>query len=247
MKRLSILILLTLLFSACGNKFIYFQMKKDSQNSYDNIQVVNPPDIRSHVVEEGDVLQIRLFSDDEKMINLFNQNVLDEKNSISGYQVKNNGNIFLPFIGDLAVKGKTLDQAEQLIKDSLSVYVSAPNLALDLTAFQVIVLGAVRAPGPVLVRTDKASIIDVIAFAGDLSDYGNPRNIKVVRDVDGKKMNRFLDLSDVDVFKDPYFYIGSNDIIYVETLKRRFVQENLTVLSLVSTMLNVVALIALRF
>jgi len=247
MKAILMGLMTVFLLSSCGGRLIYFQQKKESKNTYENIQVAVPPSIQDHIIKEGDVLHIRLSSSDQNLINIFSKNVLDEKQSISGYQVQTNGGIFIPFVGNLHVKDMSLSDAHNLLNDTLSHYVNDPNIALELAAFKVIVLGAVQSPGPKLVPSDQASLVDVIALAGDLSVYGNPEKIKVIREVNGNKVNKTLSLSDIDVFMDPFYYINSNDIIYVETLKRQFLRENLSYVAILSTLVNTLLLVTLRF
>jgi polysaccharide biosynthesis/export protein len=245
MKSILMVVMAMFLLSSCGSKFIYFQQNKESKNSYENIQITTPPNVRDHIIDAGDVLQIKLYSNDPELTSIFN-NTLDEKGSIAGFQVKSNGAVFIPFVGSLTVKDLSLNQAEILVKDSLNNYINSPNLALDLVAFQVIILGAVKNPGPIIVPSDQASIVNVLALAGDLTGLGNPRNIKLIRETDGKKENHFIDLSNVDVFSNLHYYIESNDIIYVETLKKRFMSENLSYISILSALVNTLLLVSLR-
>ncbi len=247
MKTLFVGLVSLILLNSCGSRLIYFQQKKESKNTYENITVTQPPDVRKHVIKEGDVLQIRLYSSDPTLIAMFNTNLLDEKNAISGYQVKSNGTIFIPFVGNLYVKDQTLDVAQKMVRDSLSRYVNSPNMALDLVAFQVIVLGEVGLPGPTLVPTDKASVIDVIALTGDISQYGNPTTIQLIREEGDIKRGHLIDISDVDVFRNPYYFVQSNDVLYVETLKRQFLRENLSYLTMLSTLINTLVILSLRF
>jgi polysaccharide biosynthesis/export protein len=247
MKSILMVVMAMFLLSSCGNKLIYFQQNKDSKNSYEHIEVASPPSTQDHIIKEGDVLHIRLSSPDENLINIFSKNVLDESQSISGYQVQNNGTIFIPFVGNVYVKDMSMSEAHSVLNDSLSFYVNQPNMELELAAFRVIVLGEVTNPGPILVPSDQASLVDVIALAGDLDVYGNPEKIKVIRDVDGHKMNRVVSLSDIDVFRNSFYYMKSNDIIYVETLKRQFLRENFSYIAILSTVLNTILIVTLRF
>lgn len=236
----------TILLSSCGGKLIYFQQKKESNNTFSSIAVSTSPTVKDHVIVKGDVLQVLLFSNDPSLISIFNTNILDEGSAIKGYRVESTGMIFIPFVGSINVLNQTVHDAENLIRDSLSNYVNAPNMALNLVAFEVTVLGAVKAPGPVLVPSDKASILEVLALTGDLASSGSPRNVKVIRDSANIKAGSYLDLTDIDVFKHRYYYLTSNDIVYVQTRKSQFVRENLTYVSLLATLLNTAALISLR-
>ena len=90
------------------------------------------------------------------------------------------------------------------------------------------------------------TIIDALSLTGDLAPVGNRKYIKVIRQVGDKKVTYFMDISSVDVFRSETYYLKSNDIIYVEPLPRKFVQENYTYVNMLLTILNTL-LIFTRF
>ncbi len=247
MKKFSIFSLLILfLSSGCGTRFVYFQQKKESSNSYSKIEVTKPADVNTHIIQEGDVIEIMVQSADPNIVDLFSPKVDKETNEISGFQVKGNGQLFLPYVGSIYVKGKTINEARVVVSDSLRKYILDPIVSFNLIGFQIKVLGEVQKPGIIVVPFDRATILDGLALCGDLTQYGNPLKIKLIRTEDGVTTNHFIDLSDVDVFKNPHFQLRSNDIIYVETLKRRFARENVSYLSVFAALVNTIAVISLR-
>jgi polysaccharide export outer membrane protein len=47
----------------------------------------------------------------------------------------------------------------------------------------------------------------------------------VIREEDGKRKYARLNLLSKDVFNSPYFYIKTNDVVYVEPVKAKFISR----------------------
>ena len=69
---------------------------------------------------------------------------------------------------------------------------------------------------------ERTTILDSLGMAGDLTYLGRRENILVIREVNGKREFGRLDLLSKDIFKSPYFYLKTNDIVYVEPVKSKF-------------------------
>ena len=86
-----------------------------------------------------------------------------------------------------------------------------------MASYRVTVIGEVGRPTVVPVSTEKMSIIEALAQAGDLSIYGKRDNVLLIReDSNGQKHHVRLNLNDGNIFNSPYYYVQQNDIIYVE-------------------------------
>jgi polysaccharide export outer membrane protein len=85
--------------------------------------------------------------------------------------VLNDGTIAYPLIGQVAVAGKTPEQAAEILKERLLKFVRHPVVTVAITQLaqpNVMVLGDVQHPGKYQLRSD-AHISDAIAAAGGLS------------------------------------------------------------------------------
>lgn len=140
--------------------------------------------------------------------------------SLQGYLVDNNGNINFPIIGTLHVAGKTKTECEEMIKNKVMPYLNAnenPIVTVRMSSYRVTVIGEVGHPSVVPVSTEKMSIIEALASAGDLSIYGKRSNVLLIReDATGEKHAVRINLNDAGLFNSPYYYLQQNDIIYVE-------------------------------
>lgn len=140
--------------------------------------------------------------------------------SLQGYLVDNDGNINFPIIGEIHVAGLTKEQCEDMIREKVKPYMAAkenPIVTVRMSSYRVTVTGEVNNPGVVPVSTEKMSIIEAIAQAGDLTIYGKRNNVLLIReDANGEKHAHRINLNDANLFNSPYYYLQQNDIIYVE-------------------------------
>lgn len=140
--------------------------------------------------------------------------------SLQGYLVDNDGNINFPVIGTLHVGGLTKTACEELVKSKVKPYLAEkenPIVTVRMASYRVTVTGEVASPGVKPVTTEKMSIIEAIAQAGDLTIYGRRDNVLLIReDANGEKQAHRLNLNDANIINSPYYYLQQNDIIYVE-------------------------------
>lgn len=140
--------------------------------------------------------------------------------SLQRYLVDNNGNINFPVLGTLHVEGLTKTECENMIQQKVRPYLAAtenPVVTVRMSGFRVTVMGEVGSPKVVPVTSEKMSVLEAIASAGDLSIYGKRKNVLLIREDDkGQKTAHRLDLTDANLFNSPYYYLQQNDIIYVQ-------------------------------
>ena len=155
--------------------------------------------------------------------NLTGTNGQSTSSASQGYLVDNKGDINFPVIGKIHVTGLTKEQCEDLIKRKLAPYLSdeeKPIVTVRTSSYRITVIGAVGSPGVIPVSTEKMSIIEALAQAGDLTVYGKRDNIILLREnADGGKEYHRLNLNDANIVNSPYYYLQQNDVIYVEPNK----------------------------
>ena len=232
MKRnnLSILLILAVtiiaLLAGCvtPKEIEYLQQKKKALNSVDQ------PSLPEYVLQEKDELYIVISSLDDANAGIFSSSSTSSGStttidpysaSLNSYEVSVDGFIQMPVIGNLYVKGKTLAEVNQMIKESLVQILSQPFITIKLVNRYVSVLGEVHNPGRFTYTQDKLTIYDAIALAGDISVFGNRSEVSLTRNENGKNTIVILDLTSPEILKSSYFYIRPMDIIYVKPLKKR--------------------------
>jgi len=162
------------------------------------------------------------------------------------YTVDPQGNINFPVIGKIRLAGLTRSQAIDLISQKVSGYLlTDPIVNLQIISFKVTVLGEVFKPGQVEVRDGRVSILDALGAVGDLTIYGNRKNVKLIRDNNGIKSYHTFDLTSSDIIHSPYYYLQQNDVVIVDPnnarkKESRAGQADYYRLSIVSTLLGAV-------
>ena len=155
--------------------------------------------------------------------NLRSTGQTSSKNQITGYLVDNDGMIHFPIVGKIHVAGLTKTECEDLIKSKIQPYLARtenPLVSVRTSSYRITVIGEVNRPGVIPVATEKISLIEALAEAGDMTIYGKRDNVLLVReDKSGEKHKVRLNMNDANIINSPYYYLQQNDIIYVEPHK----------------------------
>jgi len=141
-----------------------------------------------------------------------------------GYLVDVNGNIEYPQIGVIRVEGLTKLQLADSIKRKINEKDSVltnPSVIIRFQNLRVTVLGEVNKQGPISVPGERVTVLEAIGLAGGFTDFGMKNTVKVIREVDGKRVAGFVDLSSKDVFESPFYTLVQNDMVVVDPAKRK--------------------------
>jgi len=149
----------------------------------------------------------------------------------------------LPILGEVKVKDLTVEEAQQVIQSSANTYFNNAIVILKLISFKVTVLGEVKNPGYYYVYNNQATALEALGMAGDLTNFGNRTNIKLLRQHASGTEVVLLDLTKSDILESEFFYLKPGDVLYVEPLKARSKRSNLELLSLIFAGLTTVVLI----
>ena len=184
------------------------------------------------VIQKNDILSIRVYSMSinpatDIPYNLPEQVVAGASaTTTTGFLVDQKGNIDYPRIGTLHVEGLTKEQLADTIKARLADELKNPSVMVRFTNFRVTVLGEVRNPGTYTVPIDKITILEALGLAGDVTEFGQRKTVKVMREGDGKRDIATIDLTSKSMFSSPYYYLQQNDKIFVEQTGRRERMQN---------------------
>ena len=140
------------------------------------------------------------------------------------YTVDEQGDINFPVIGKVAVEGKTRQEVADYLRRRLIErdLVKDPIVTVEYVNLAISVLGEVNRPGRIEMMKDNFTILDAIAYAGDLTIDGQRENIMVFREVDGEDQTYLINLCDrQNVLSSPAFYLQQNDVVYVTPNAKR--------------------------
>jgi len=99
-------------------------------------------------------------------------------------QVRPDGKITLPLVGDIAAAGRTSVELRDSIGQALQEFIKNPTvtvIVVETTPQVVYVTGEVTHPGPVALSNGHISIIQALAVAGGFTDFANKKDIQVLR------------------------------------------------------------------
>lgn len=249
LSRILIIAALTTAVSSCSSqkqRMAYFT-DIDSKQS-----IVIPSDYNVKI-EPSDELLITVTSENPIATGIYNMPADNPATSSVGvgmsqpqrmtYIVNSKGYINFPILGDMYVKGLTVEQLRSKIYDELSKVVEDPQVTVRLESFVVNVAGEVNLPGRYSSAKPRYSILDALSQAGDLTQYGRRDNVLLVREENGEIKHVRFDMNSSDMFSSPYFYLKQNDYVYVEPNDIRkdnaeYNQQNSYKLSVISTIVS---------
>lgn len=239
---LLILTALSLTLSSCRHvkDVTYFQASRDTSAkkvTYPNFDKTHEAKTMMYeaVIQPNDILSIYVSSLSQEASSFFNTITKSERPDFGdsystrpnvGYMVDVNGNIEMPLVGKVKLAGLTTTVARDTLQKRLEQYLQSPSVRLYFENFKVTILGEVTHPGVFSVTNEKITIPEAIGMAGDLNIYGNRREILLIREVNGIKSYTNIDLTSRDLFTAPYYYLHSNDILYIPPVKDKLAQSD---------------------
>src|SRR5438132_11535631 len=99
-------------------------------------------------------------------------------------QIRPDGKITLPLIGDIDATGRTPLELRDTITRQLKEYMNNPVITVivvEATAATAYVMGEVNHPGAVTLQAGPLTVLQALAMAGGLKDFANLKNIRVLR------------------------------------------------------------------
>lgn len=150
---------------------------------------------------------------------------LPQGGSSTGYVVESDGKIKLPYLGSIKAEGLTRLQLESFLAEKLKDFTKDPVVNVRFLNYGFSVMGEVTKPGKYPMVTERTTILEALSMAGDLSDMGKRESVLVIREVNGQREFARVNLLSKDIFTSPYYYLKTNDVIYVEPAKARFINR----------------------
>lgn len=225
------------------------------------------------VIHKGDLLSIIVYSDNPSVTALYNQTLITMANSggtdasstgsggsgaslgpqisasptTSGYLVDNRGNIQFQSLGSLNVEGLTKAQLSDTLSRKLTPFLKNPYFTIRFLNYRFTLLGELARPGMYSIPGERVSILEALGMAGDLTIFGRRDNVMFIRENNGKREFARLDLTKPDIMASPYFYLQPNDVVYVETSKRKILNSDQSTYRTVSIGVALLSALAVIF
>ncbi|MEP1488762.1 MAG: polysaccharide biosynthesis/export family protein [Algibacter sp.] len=214
-----IVVVLSLLLSSCYTKkdIVYFQDAK-------NFETIVDTDTFKVKLKIGDILSINVSTldlDVTKPYNIIEATGGESGGTLIDYLIDADGNIDYPVLGKVKLVGLSVEQAKDLLKKKFEEgdLLVNPVVMIRIKNYRISILGQVSNPGVYDITSERISILEAIAKAGDLSINGRRKDVLVIRDFNGTKTYTDIDLTSKEVFNSPVYFLTQNDVVYVRPNK----------------------------
>lgn len=158
----------------------------------------------------------RLAPDDVVSVTVYQDKDISVKT-----HVDSDGSISMPLVGQVAVAGATVAEAQKRIEQKLGSYFVKPSVSLVVESYgakQLFVLGEVQKPGPYpMPASGHVSVLQAITDAGGFTKAAAPKRTHVLRYAEGKSQDYKIDLKSLIKHGDrgEDILLEANDVIYV--------------------------------
>ncbi len=227
-----LLLAFCLFFSSClsHKELINFRTGEEPAPTLVNMSkqdILNQADIK---LQTNDVLAIIIASPDGVLATPYNIVPAQMSTQVvtpispATYLINSAGIIDLPTIGTIKAAGLTVKEVREEILALVSKEIINPSVNVRLINFKVSVTGEVTKPGTFQVQSERMTVIEALAEAGDFTPYSNRHHVMVIREKNGVREIGDLDFKDTKFFTSPYYFLQQNDVIYVEPTKGKIAQ-----------------------
>src|SRR5829696_2934480 len=239
MKSIGRYLFVAMLFFSCTpqKKLVYFQ---GNFNAVNDSTAANYFKLR---IIPGDILLVNVFTINPEAFPYFS--IVSDKQSSDtrspyekGYTVSERGTIEMPLAGEVSVLNMTMTEASNAIKQKLLKFMDEPMVTVKNLNFKITVLGEVTRPGTFNIYNETITLPEVLGMAGDISPFGNRTALKIIRSNSKTPQVLNVDMTRAESLTLENYYLHPNDIIYVEPLKRRALQNISPAITLLTSLLT---------
>ena len=230
MKFIVIFLIVSLLASSCMHNKIRYILDKneipDTVYEYANV----PP---TYTIHKNDILYIKISSTNKELNAFFEIETSQASSSgggqnnsyyLNGYTVNDTGYVVVPVLGDIFVEGKDMKEIQTIVQKKTDEHLNNAITTVRLVSYYLTFLGEINSQGKITVMQDNINILDGIALAGGIGDYGNKKNVLIVRQTATGTKSFRVDITDRRLLDSDKFYLVPNDIIIVEPLRNKSFQ-----------------------
>ena len=252
---IGLVLVMLVFFTSCisTKQLTYMQNSENGLN-----EMILNKQLPPYKLQIGDAISIRVKALDQALVGMFNP--IASENNVNatsadklyydGFIIDNRGDVNIPTLGKLNVLNLTLPEVKKRIetklldeyfKEEANVFVTVKLGGIKFTTY-----GEIGQKGTQVILQERVNIFEAIANSGDIPIEGNKKDVLIIRPYPGGQKIHHIDLTSVDVFQSPYYYIQPNDMIYVKPLPQKAwgtgktgIQSFTTVLSIFTSLVSV--------
>lgn len=249
-----LLLFLPLLMASCVTSKRVNLMQEAGKNGIP--QYTDTLSYEDYQLRIGDRMYIYVYSVDERINKMFNASgagvssqMMRQSTGGTGYdlytyEVRDDGTIDFPMVGDVLVRGLTTREVKRAIEQELSGFVKnygdyqMISVEVNIVSRRFSVISD-RGSGTFSIPKEKITIFEALAMAGDIGDFGDRSQVRIVREKEGVTDIKTFDVRSNDIINSEFYYIEPNDVIYIQRIKGQSFGINsvTTTISVVATTL----------
>ena len=209
----SVLLLTMVNLCSCGltkGKILF----KDQQVSVQQLDSVKHFAIQR--IQKSDRINITVSSTEPTLmafLNPFGNTAGNNNDGLTGYLVDLEGNIEFPLLGKIPVDGLTTKEMENIIKSKLSYYYKDLFVSVNLVGKVYLING--NEGSTLNITNERLTILEALTQNLSKSELNDKSDVWIIREDSGKRFFSKIDLTSKKIFESPYFFLRSNDFIYI--------------------------------
>ena len=231
--KIPFLLLFVIIITSCKSKYAtipYFQNLKLTNEVKESVDNFTPITIQKddvlgiYVTSTSTPDAVALYNNKLTRVNSNNEDVTagNPINPFEGYLVDSNGEIQFPNLGVIKVAGLTTAELRKQLVSKIKPFLANPAVNARIINFKISVFGDVARPDVYPVKNERITILEALALAGDLSITAKRKDVLLVREQNGERTYIPIDLTSKALFTSDYYYLKSNDVIYVQPDKTKY-------------------------
>lgn len=230
-----LILLLPLLLASCVTSKKVNLMQEAGKNKIPSY--TDTLSYEDYQVRVGDRLYVYVYSIDDRVSQMFNssgnginasqmrQGNMGGSYDLYTYLVLEDGTIDYPMVGKLPVRGKTTREIKLLLEKELAGYIASSYTEYQMVSVEVNIVRrsfsviSDHGSGTFTIQREKVTIFEALAMAGDIGDFGDRSQVRIIRETEGKTLIKVFDVRSEDIINSEFYYIEPNDVIYIQRIK----------------------------
>lgn len=174
-------------------------------------------------IQKGDILAIKFSSLSPEEDALFNSSITTAE-TVSGFPVDNDGNIYLHKLGKTSVAGLSRNALKNKLETALIPFLKDAIVTVNFANHRITVFGETSST-VVEMPEEKIPLLEVMAKASGVTPDSKLDQVMVIRENGNAKEFKFLNLEDPSIFTSPWYYLQPNDIVVIKPNTEKIVAE----------------------
>ena len=230
-----LILLLPLLLASCVTSKKVNLMQEAGKNKIPSY--TDTLSYEDYQVRVGDRLYVYVYSIDDRVSQMFNssgnginasqmrQGNMGGSYDLYTYLVLEDGTIDYPMVGKLPVRGKTTREIKLLLEKELAGYIASSYTEYQMVSVEVNIVRrsfsviSDHGSGTFTIQREKVTIFEALAMAGDIGDFGDRSQVRIIRETEGRTQIKVFDVRSEDIINSEFYYIEPNDVIYIQRIK----------------------------